>query len=169
MTRRDLLQLLLAQSEEAEQTRQELKETSAQLTLVSANYERLRKRLDMKDEQIRELRETLQTERTRREIELNDAGNIAEAALRLNGIFQAAQEAADQYLYNVRLLSEGGIPAPAPLPEFPEDEEPFPPPADELRPDPPAAEPETPVEAETPAEPEAPAEQAAPVGPEGNA
>ena len=182
LNRRDLLQLLLAQGEEAEQTKQQLEETTAQLSLTSANYERLRKRLDMKDAQIRELRDALQTERTRREIELKEAGNIAEAALRLNGIFQAAQEAADQYLYNIRLLSEGGIPAPAPLPEFEEDGEPPFPPAEELKPgttktpEQPAetpAEPETAEQpAETPAEPEAaeqpadtPAEPEAPVQP----
>lgn len=155
LNRRDLLQLLLAQGEEAEQTRQQLEETTAQLTLTSANYERLRKRLDMKDAQIRELREALQQERTRREIELSEAGNIAQASLRLNGIFEAAQAAADQYLYNIRLLSEGGIPAPAPLPEFPDDGEPPFPPAEELKPEAPAEpEPEAKAEAEAPAEPE---------------
>ena len=152
LNRRDLLQLLLAQGEEAEQTKRQLEETAAQLTLTSANYERLRKRLDMKDAQIRELREALQAERTRREIELNEAGNIAEAALRLNGIFQAAQEAADQYLYNIRLLSEGGIPAPAPLPDFQDDGEPPFPPAEELKPQAPEAPAEEAPEA--PAEPE---------------
>ena len=37
-----------------------------------------------------------------REIMLKDAGNIAEAALRLNHIFEDAQKAADQYLSNVK-------------------------------------------------------------------
>ena len=32
----------------------------------------------------------------------SEAGNIAEAALRLNGVFEAAQAAADQYLENIR-------------------------------------------------------------------
>lgn len=40
-----------------------------------------------------------------REILLQQAGSIAEAALRLNGVFEAAQAAADQYLENVIRLS----------------------------------------------------------------
>lgn len=40
-----------------------------------------------------------------REILLQQAGSIAEAALRLNGVFEAAQAAADQYLENVARLS----------------------------------------------------------------
>ncbi len=40
-----------------------------------------------------------------REILLSDAGNIAEAALRLNGIFETAQKAADDYLANVKRLA----------------------------------------------------------------
>lgn len=41
-----------------------------------------------------------------RTIEIENAGSIAEAALVLNGVFQAAQQAADQYLENVRRLAE---------------------------------------------------------------
>lgn len=37
-----------------------------------------------------------------REIRIQESGSIAEAALRLNGIFEAAQAAADQYLENVK-------------------------------------------------------------------
>lgn len=40
-----------------------------------------------------------------RVIEIENAGSIAEAALALNGVFQAAQLAADQYLENVRRLA----------------------------------------------------------------
>ena len=57
--------------------------------------------------------ERLQAEITRleellseREIHLARSGNIAEAALRLNGLFEAAQRAAEQYLEN---LSRGEI------------------------------------------------------------
>ena len=41
-----------------------------------------------------------------REIILRESGSIAEAALRLNGIFEAAQKAIDQYSYNMKLHSE---------------------------------------------------------------
>lgn len=40
-----------------------------------------------------------------RDIHISHAGSIAEAALQLSGIFDTAQEVADQYLENVRRLS----------------------------------------------------------------
>ena len=104
--RQDILQLLLTQSEETDQLRKELAETQEALSVIEANYERLRKRLDHKDEQIHHLRDMLEEHRKRRRIELEEAGSIAEAALRLNGIFEAAQKAADQYLYNLQLPVE---------------------------------------------------------------
>lgn len=33
-----------------------------------------------------------------------NAGSLAEAALSLNGVFEAAQRAADQYLYNIEMM-----------------------------------------------------------------
>lgn len=41
-----------------------------------------------------------------REIRIRESGSIAEAALKLNGIFEAAQAAADQYLENVKNRAE---------------------------------------------------------------
>lgn len=108
LRRRELLQLLLSLSEETEETRKTLEETSAQLELTASNYERLRKRLDMKDAQIAELRATIESERKKREIELEEAGSIAMAALKLNGVFEAAQKAADQYVYNMKKRAEDG-------------------------------------------------------------
>lgn len=55
------------------------------------------------------LREQLKTANemlTSRMIKIDTAGSIAEAALALNGIFEAAEQAAEQYLENVRRLSE---------------------------------------------------------------
>ena len=40
-----------------------------------------------------------------------EAGSIAEAALRLNGVFEAAQAAADQYLENIRAIAGEGTPS----------------------------------------------------------
>ncbi len=54
-----------------------------------------------------------------REILLREAGSIAEAALRINGVFEAAQAAAQQYLENIRRMS-------GPLPEEEGAEEPEP-------------------------------------------
>lgn len=66
--------------------------------------------LTRENELLREQLAEAQFQLSSREIEIQSAGSIAEAALRLNGIFEAAQAAADQYLENVRLLSEGSIP-----------------------------------------------------------
>ena len=41
-----------------------------------------------------------------RQIQLDEAGNIAEAVLRLSGVFQAAQQASDQYLESIRKKHE---------------------------------------------------------------
>ena len=106
LSRRELLQLLLAQVSETEELKQLLGEREQELTTLHDNYERLRKRLDQKDATIHELRDPMRRERNARRIELQEAGSIAEAALRLNGIFEQAQKAADQYLENVRRLAE---------------------------------------------------------------
>lgn len=42
----------------------------------------------------------------RREIIVAEAGSIAEAALKLNKVFESAQAAADQYLENVARLAD---------------------------------------------------------------
>ena len=42
----------------------------------------------------------------KREIALNEAGSIAVAALQLNGVFEAAQAASQQYIENIRSLSD---------------------------------------------------------------
>lgn len=52
-----------------------------------------------------ELEQTRQEQEIRR-LELTDAGSIAEAALRINGVFEAAQAAADQYLENIRRFED---------------------------------------------------------------
>ena len=51
----------------------------------------------------------MQAQLDNRQILMNEAGSIAEAALQLNGVFEAAQNAAAQYLENIRRLSDGNI------------------------------------------------------------
>jgi hypothetical protein len=100
------------------------------------------KRLDLLEllvaqgEEIEALRAQLaqaQAALDQRRIDVEAAGNIAQAALALNGVFEAAQAAADQYVYNVQLQAAGGgaaagqggegasasQPAPAPTPQAP--------------------------------------------------
>lgn len=74
LSRVELLEMLLEQSEENERQRQQIEQLTEQL----------------RDKQL----------------EITDAGSIAEAALRVNGVYEAAQRAADQYLENIRQLTE---------------------------------------------------------------
>lgn len=60
----------------------------------SKELELLRKQLD-----------AAQTALQNREITINKAGSIAEAALQLNGVFTAAQDACQQYMENICHLS----------------------------------------------------------------
>jgi hypothetical protein len=102
--RRELLQLLLNQAKETERLSAELADAQTQLQELTDTYERLRERLNHKDERIHELESTLAEEREKREVDLEDVGSIAEAALKLHGVFDAAQEAADFYLQSLRQL-----------------------------------------------------------------
>ena len=68
--------------------------------------------LEMLLEQSREVErlqkelETVKNQLGDRRIMEQEAGSIAEASLKLNKVFEAAQQAADQYLENIRLRSE---------------------------------------------------------------
>lgn len=56
------------------------------------------KRIDELEQQLAEARAELENRR----IVAAEAGSIAEAAMRLSRVFEAAQEAADQYLLSLR-------------------------------------------------------------------
>lgn len=56
-------------------------------------------------EELRARLERTETALRRREIAMNRAGSIAEAALQLNGVFDAAEAACQQYTENIRQLS----------------------------------------------------------------
>ena len=58
------------------------------------------------NEALRKKLEEAEAELESRRINLDKAGSIAEAALLLNGVFKSAEEAAGQYLENIRTLSE---------------------------------------------------------------
>ena len=58
-----------------------------------------------KMEQMQEELDAARAALASREILLQEAGSIAEASLRINGVFEAAQAAAQQYLENVRRMS----------------------------------------------------------------
>ena len=59
--------------------------------------------------QIQELTDALEKAETaldNRKIELGNSGNIAEAALKLNGVFEAAQRAAEDYQARLKELAD---------------------------------------------------------------
>lgn len=82
LKRVDLLEMLLEQSKEVEQLKQE----NARLKATLA----------------------------KRDIDVREAGNLAEAAMKLNNIFEVAQKTADQYLENIKrmetAMKQGGEP-----------------------------------------------------------
>lgn len=65
--------------------------------------------LVLQEKEIAELKEQLhmvKEQLKKREIAIARSGSIAEAALRINGVFEAAQAAADQYLENLGALEK---------------------------------------------------------------
>ncbi len=50
--------------------------------------------------------EVCKKELAKKDIEINKAGTLAEAAVRINGVFEAADQAAEQYLQNVKMQFE---------------------------------------------------------------
>ncbi len=76
--------------------------------LKRMNRQELLEMLVEQAEENKALRQQLQAAQSQledRRILLEKAGSISEAALQLNGVFEAAQAAAQQYLDNVRLLT----------------------------------------------------------------
>lgn len=77
MNRSDLLEILIEQSKKIDE--------------LNAAVEQLQRELYQAQRQLQS-----------REIEKDKAGSIAQAALQLNGVFEAAQAACDQYVENVK-------------------------------------------------------------------
>lgn len=120
LRKQDLLKLLLTQGREAAEQQEKIDSLTASLQEMEMSNDRLKAKLDEKDElieklkgrldekdiRINKLRAAVKAWRADRKIELEEAGNIAEAALKLNKVFEAAQKAADQYLYNLKQRCE---------------------------------------------------------------
>lgn len=121
LRRQELLQLLLEQSKEVAQLQAEHGDVDQQAQQLEDSNERLsakveekdalngklQGRLDQKKARIRQLEQEMEAWRQARKSELERAGSVAEAALSLNGLFEIAQLAAEQYLYNIRLRCSG--------------------------------------------------------------
>ncbi len=83
LSRAELLEILIQQINKNDSLEAEIEEAKARYEEKIAEYE---KRLAQKN------------------IDINESGSLAEASLRLSGIFEDAQQAADVYLENIRRL-----------------------------------------------------------------
>lgn len=116
LRRQELLQLLVEQGraiaslkdeqEEKEQERLQFEDSNERLGKKVEEkdilIERLQGRLTKKEEQIGELKREKEVWCTDRQAHLEQSDSIADAVLRLNRFCEMAQQAADQYLYNIR-------------------------------------------------------------------
>lgn len=62
--------------------------------------------LQRRTQRLEQENETIRKQLEDRTVKLENAGSIAEAALAINGVFEAAQAAADQYLAQVHAANE---------------------------------------------------------------
>lgn len=97
--------MLLIQCEETERVTLESEELKEQMDAVMESYERLKKKLDVKDQRlnekdqkIAELTREMEEMKAARERELETAGSAEAAAQRMHAIFEEAKRAAEQYL-----------------------------------------------------------------------
>lgn len=63
--------------------------------------------LSEENDSLRDENDKLRAQLNDKSIVMGEAGSIAEASLRLSGVFEAAQEAADSYLSNIKAKSQG--------------------------------------------------------------
>lgn len=72
------------------------------------NRRELLEMLIMQEKKLEQLQKKLdeaEAELSERRIAIKESGSIAEAALKLNGVFIAAQKAAEQYIDNIKMLN----------------------------------------------------------------
>lgn len=62
--------------------------------------------IEQENEALAEENRSLREQLNGKELNVAEAGSLAEAALRVSGVFEAAQQAADTYLENTRRLCE---------------------------------------------------------------
>ena len=88
-------------------TEKELKAMNkAQLIQAMTDLTRERDELDQRVEKLQAQLKEAREKASSRAIAVSGAGSIAEAALALNGVFESAQAAADQYLENIARMKE---------------------------------------------------------------
>lgn len=105
--RKALLEIMLEQGKEMETCKEQYEKD---LEFLKSQHEKDMEFLkDEYEREISSLKEELDKAQKKlqdREIAINEAGSIAVAALQINGIFEAAQAASQQYIENIRSLNE---------------------------------------------------------------
>ena len=96
LSRKELLEIMIEQGKELETCKQKYEKDRE---FLKSEYE---KEISVLKEELARVKETLQ----KREIAIDEAGSIAVAALQVNGVFEAAQAASQQYIENIRSLNE---------------------------------------------------------------
>ena len=92
LKRADLLEMLLASAKQVEELQAQHAEAEAAMESRHA----------VEKKEMQEQIAQLQKKLTQRRIAIANSGSIAEASLQLNQVFEAAQNAADQYLENIQ-------------------------------------------------------------------
>lgn len=108
LNRRELLELLLIQCEEMDRLQQEYSEMKTNLETFMESYERLKGKLNVKDERLNQ-KDAKIAELTGIIEELQNPKTLEppndETKVHLNKIFEDAQRSADQYLKNLNSLN----------------------------------------------------------------
>jgi len=88
-------------------TEQEIKKLSRQeLISIVLRLEKEKQELENEIGKLCDENAELSAKLENRQIELDEAGSIAEAAMRLNRVFEAAEAAAEQYIDSARAMAE---------------------------------------------------------------
>ena len=101
LKREDLLEILNEEVQKSEQLEEKVLELRNKLSAKEEEVQGNINKIKKLEEENLEIKSKLQN----REIVLNEAGNIADAALGLNNIFKLAQDSADMYLKNIEALN----------------------------------------------------------------
>ena len=105
--RKELLEIMIEQGKEMETCKAKYEK---ELEFLNSEHEKDREFLKAEyEKEIATLKKELEYARkdlSSREIAIDEAGSIAVAALQINKVFEAAQAASQQYLDNIRSLSE---------------------------------------------------------------
>lgn len=93
LRRTELLEMMIEGKQVAAAAEERVAQVEEQMRQLQETYERLRKKLDDKDEKIRELRAELQSARDNRQLLTEEQEGVAAVTARLNKAVEAAERA----------------------------------------------------------------------------